>query len=63
MIINPTPEELLEKADNRYELVIAVSKRARQIADTEEFKKNQAENSEVTLAAEELVKDEYHVLR
>lgn len=32
MMIKPTVAELLTKIDNRYELVIATSKRARQIA-------------------------------
>ena len=32
MMIKPSVAELLEKVDNRYELVIATSKRARQIA-------------------------------
>ena len=32
MIVKPTVTELLKKAKNRYELVIATSKRARQIA-------------------------------
>ena len=32
MIVKPTVNELLEKADNRYELVIATARRARQIA-------------------------------
>ncbi|MBR3152804.1 MAG: DNA-directed RNA polymerase subunit omega [Clostridia bacterium] len=62
-MINPSPEQLLEKADNRYELVIAVAKRARQIAETEEFKSNSEENSEVSLAAEELVEDKYSVIK
>ena len=33
MIIKPSVTELLTKAKNRYELVIATSKRARQIAE------------------------------
>ena len=33
MMIKPSVAELLEKVDNRYELVIATSKRARQIAE------------------------------
>ena len=41
MIIKPTVTELLEKIDNRFELVILVSKRARQI-------------SAVTIAANEI---------
>ena len=32
MMTKPSVAELLEKVDNRYELVIATSKRARQIA-------------------------------
>ena len=32
MMVKPTVQELLTKAKNRYELVIATSKRARQIA-------------------------------
>ena len=31
MMVKPTVNELLEKAENRYALVIATSKRARQI--------------------------------
>ena len=33
MMVKPTVAELLKKAKNRYELVIATSKRARQIAE------------------------------
>ena len=32
MMVKPSVQELLTKAKNRYELVIATSKRARQIA-------------------------------
>ena len=32
MIVKPTVTELLTKAQNRYELVIATARRARQIA-------------------------------
>ena len=32
MMVKPTVVELLKRVDNRFELVIAVSKRARQIA-------------------------------
>ena len=32
MMVKPTVKELLEKVDNRYELVIATAKRARQIS-------------------------------
>ena len=33
MMVKPTVQELLTKAQNRYELVIATSKRARQLID------------------------------
>ena len=54
MIVRPTVAELLTKAQNRYELVIATAKRARQIAEgTEPLTKVKAE-SPVTLAANEI---------
>ena len=54
MIVKPTVTELLEKAQNRYELVIATSKRARQIATGDEVLTNSKEESPVTLAAIEI---------
>ena len=33
MLVKPKTEDLLKKVDNRYELVIAISKRGRQIID------------------------------
>ena len=47
MIVDPNVESLLKKCENRYELVIAVSKRARQIQDTGKIE------SKVTKAAVE----------
>ena len=54
MIVKPTVNELLEHADNRYSLVIATSKRARQIALGDEAKTDVDEKSPVTLAANEI---------
>ena len=54
MIVKPTVNELLEKADNRYELVIATARRARQIAAGAEAKTDVKEESPVTLAANEI---------
>lgn len=64
MIVKPSVTELLTKADNRYELVIATSKRARQIVNQRnEEKKYEKESSSkdkkmdesaVTTAAEEI---------
>ena len=54
MMVKPTVAELLKKAKNRYEWVIATSKRARQIAEGAEVKTKVKEESPVTLAANEI---------
>ena len=54
MIIKPTVTDLLEKVDNRFELVITVSKRARQISEGQAPLTNVKEKSAVTLAANEI---------
>ena len=53
MMVKPTVQELLKKAKNRYELVIATSKRARQIASGAEV---------VTLAANEIAEGEVEII-
>lgn len=54
MMVKPTVNELLEKAENRYELVIATSKRARQLATGAKPMTDKKEASVVTLAADEI---------
>lgn len=54
MIVKPTVTELLKKSANRYELVIATARRARQIAAGAKPKTNVKEESSVTLAANEI---------
>ena len=54
MMVKPTVAELLTKADNRYELVIATARRARQIAAGDKPKTVVKETSPVTLAANEI---------
>lgn len=54
MMVRPTVHELLTKVDNRYELVVATAKRARQLANGEEALTNKKEASVVTLAAVEI---------
>ena len=54
MMVKPTVAELLKKAKNRYELVIATSKRARQIAGGQTPLTKVKERSAVTLAANEI---------
>lgn len=64
MMVKPSVTELLKKATNRYELVIATSKRARQIVDQRNAEKKlekessskdkKMDESAVTTAAEEI---------
>ena len=64
MMVKPSVTELLTKAANRYELVIATSKRARQIVDQRNAEKKaeketsskdkKMDESAVTTAAEEI---------
>jgi DNA-directed RNA polymerase subunit omega len=54
MMVKPTVSELLKSAQNRFELVIAASKRARQIASGSEKLTDKDEESPVTLAADEI---------
>mgnify|MGYP004598246779 FL=1 len=62
MMVKPTVQELLTKAKNRYELVIATSKRARQIAEGAEVKTAVKEESAVTLAANELAEGKVEII-
>lgn len=54
MIVNPSVTDLLTKVNNRFELVIATSKRARQLSSGEKPMTNQKEESTVTIAAIEI---------
>lgn len=62
MIVKPTVTELLKKATNRYELVIATSKRARQISSGAEVKTKVKEESAVTLAANEIAEGKIEIV-
>lgn len=55
MIVKPTVNELLNYAENRYALVIATSKRARQIANGDKPMVEIEDKSPVTKAANEIV--------
>jgi len=54
MIVNPSVTDLLTKVNNRFELVIATSKRARQLSNGEKPMTNSEEESTVTLASIEI---------
>ena len=63
MIMKPTVTELLQKTQNRYELVIATSKRARQIAMGDPTLTKVKEESPVTLAANEIAEGKVTVVK
>lgn len=64
MLVSPKTEELLEKVDNRYELVIAVSKRSRQLINGSSpmSKVKNDEKSEITIASIELKEGKFEVM-
>lgn len=61
MMVKPTVKELLEKVDNRFELVVVTAKRARQIADGAEKLTNVDEESPVTIAANEIAEGKVNI--
>ena len=62
MIVKPSVTELLEHADNRYALVIATSKRARQIAKEERAAGIEDKQSVVTKAANEIAEGKVKIV-
>lgn len=62
MMVKPTVNELLEKIDDRFQLVIATSKRARQLAEGAEPLTNKQEPSPVTLAAQEIAEGKVSIV-
>lgn len=54
MMVKPTVAELLNNAENRFQLVIMASKRARQIASGSKKLTAREEASAVTIAADEI---------
>ena len=63
MIVKPTVTELLRKAKNRYELIIATSRRARQIAMGATPLTKVDEKSPVTIAANEIAEGKVNIIR
>ncbi len=61
MIVEPNVTDLLKKVNNRYELVVAVAKRARQLSNDEDSLTNSDEESAVTLAAIEIAEGKVKV--
>jgi DNA-directed RNA polymerase subunit omega len=63
MLIKPNVEELLDKSANRYELIMAVSKRARQIVEGDKPKVETKEKSPVTISALEFNQEKFAVVK
>ena len=61
MMVKPTVAELLKRAKNRYELVIATARRARQIAAGDK-PKTDVKESPVTLAANEIAEGKVKII-
>lgn len=61
MMVKPTTAELLTKVDSKFRLVIATSKRARQIATGSEVLTDADDESPVTLAADEIAEGKIEV--
>ncbi len=61
MMVQPTVNDLLKKVDDRYQLVIMTSKRARQLAEGAKPLTNKKEDSFVTLAAQEIAEGKIEI--
>ncbi len=61
MMVKPTVNELLDKIEDRYQLVVVTSKRARQLADGAEPLTDKEEDSFVTLAAQEIAEGKVQI--
>ena len=63
MINKPSTEELLTKSINRYDLVSAISKRARQLQDGKKALIETEEPSKVTVASLEVKEGKVRILK
>jgi DNA-directed RNA polymerase omega subunit len=63
MMVKPSVTELLKKVDNQFELVVATSKRARQLSKGDKPLIKKEEASTVTLAADEIAEGKVRIIR
>ena len=63
MINTPSTNDLLKKIDNRFELVIAASKRAREISDGAEVFTDKKEYSKLSMAADEIANGKVKIIK
>ncbi|MCT4594905.1 MAG: DNA-directed RNA polymerase subunit omega [Anaeromicrobium sp.] len=62
-MLNPSINDLMSKVDSRYTLVVAASKRAREIIEGEESLIRVDSNKPVTIATHEIAQDKVHYER
>jgi DNA-directed RNA polymerase subunit omega len=62
-MLNPSVNDLLKKTDNRYSLVIATSKRAREIIQEQSEDEGESENKPLAGAIDEFYHDKYNVVK
>lgn len=62
MMVKPTVSELLEKVDDRYELVVATARRARQLSEGAEPLTKKEEPSTVSTAANEIAEGKVEIV-
>jgi len=62
-MIYPSIDKLMEKADSKYTLVVAASKRARRIQDGAERLSQISTNKNVTVALNEISEDKVSFVR
>lgn len=63
MMVKPTTAQLLTKVDNRYKLVIATSKRARQLAEGSEMLVDTDDEAPVSIAADEIMEGKVEIVK
>ncbi len=61
-MLKPSVTDLMKVYNNRYSLVIAIAKRARQIASKAELDGEILEEKPVSLAIDELLKGNYRIV-
>lgn len=62
-MLNPSVNDLLKKIDSRYSLVIATSKRAREIIQEEfESEEGSVTNKPISAAVDEFYNDKFHIV-
>ncbi len=62
-MLTPSVNDLLKKIDSRYSLVIATSKRAREIIQEEFEAEEVSTNKPISAAVDEFYQDKFHIVK